>query len=120
MLLMAAALLATIAAAERHITGEPVPEWLLLALIFLFLSLDETVQLHELTIAPLRERIEATGLLYFAWILPAGICVGLFVVAYLRFLGRLPGRTRRLFLCAGAVSAAGRRRCTASTIRSTT
>jgi hypothetical protein len=107
LLLFCSMLLAVIAVAQRQHRRGHVVHWLILSLIFLFLSLDETAQLHELSISPLRDRFGATGFLYYAWIVPAGICVALFVVAYLRFLGNLPARTRGLFLVAGAVFVGG-------------
>jgi hypothetical protein len=107
LLLAAASLLAIIAAAEWRIGGQEVTKWWVLGLIFLFLSLDETAQLHELSIVPVREWTGATGFLYYAWILPAGVCVGLFAVAYLRFLRRLSARTRSLLLWAGAIYVGG-------------
>jgi hypothetical protein len=106
LLLVAALLLGLIAAAERDMQSRAI-QWLVLGLIFLFLSLDETAQLHELSIVPIRDRIGANGFLYYAWILPAGVCVSLFVLAYLRFLSQLPVRTRRLLLSAGAVYVGG-------------
>ena len=106
LLLVAALLLGIIAAAERDMRSRAI-HWLVLGLIFLFLSLDETAQLHELSIVPIRDRIGASGFLYYAWILPAGVCVGVFVLAYLRFLLQLPARTRRLLLLAGAVYVGG-------------
>jgi len=44
--------------------------WLLLALVFLFLSLDEDVALHERLSIPVRTLFNTSGLLYFAWVIP--------------------------------------------------
>ncbi|MGH9892482.1 MAG: hypothetical protein ACREA0_10950, partial [bacterium] len=107
LLLLCALLLATIGTAERNFRGEPVIRWLVLSLIFGFLSLDETAQLHELSIQPLRDMLATSGFFYYGWIIPAAICVALFVLGYLGFLARLPARTRRLFVVAGAVFVAG-------------
>jgi hypothetical protein len=71
------------------------------------LSLDETAQLHELSIAPLRERFHTTGFLYYAWIVPAGICVGIFASAYVGFLAKLPRPTARLIVLAGVLYVGG-------------
>ena len=107
LLLVCSLLLATIAIVHSQDSGGHALHWLGLSLIFGFLSLDETVQLHELSIGPLQGMLGATGFLHYAWIVPAGVCVILFVLAYLRFLGKLPARTRRLFLTAGAVFVGG-------------
>jgi hypothetical protein len=106
LLLLCAFLLSVIAVALGR-DETPDRRWLVLSLIFGFLSLDEVAQLHELSIAPLRDMLHPTGFLYFAWIIPAGIAVALFAVAYLSFLRTLPARTRRLFLSAAAVYVGG-------------
>lgn len=107
LLLLCSLLLAAIAVAQKSRRGGHVVHWLVLSLIFVFLSLDETAQLHELAIAPLRDMFGAKGVLYYGWIIPAGLCVVLFVVAYLGFLAKLPARTRRLLLVAGATFVGG-------------
>jgi hypothetical protein len=103
LLLLCSLLLAAIAFAHKHHRLGHSVHWLVLSLIFAFLSLDETAQLHELSISPLRRMFDATGFFYYAWIIPAGLCVALFVAGYLSFLAKLPARTRRLFLLAGAI-----------------
>jgi hypothetical protein len=103
LLLICSFLLAFIGSAHREPQDGHRRHWLLLAFIFVFLSLDETAQLHELSIAPLRDRYATTGLLYYPWIVPAGLCVLVFVASYLRFLSRLPQKTRRLFWLAGGI-----------------
>jgi hypothetical protein len=107
LLLGCAVLLAIIAAAHRQQRDGNPGRWLILSLIFLLLSLDETAQLHELSITPLRQGFHATGFFYYPWIILGGIAVTLFVVSYLSFLARLPQRTRRLFILAGALFVGG-------------
>ena len=106
MLLLCALLLATIADAQRH-RREYVGHWLLLALIFVFLSADETVQIHELSIQPLRDLFNTSGLLFYAWIIPAGVCLVLLALGYARFLAKLPATTRRQFVLAAALFVGG-------------
>ena len=55
LLLVSAALLALIAAGKRKLGQPYTGHWAGLALIFLYLSLDEAARIHELTIDPLRE-----------------------------------------------------------------
>jgi hypothetical protein len=107
LLIFCALLLAILAVAEKRHQGRHVAHWLCLSLIFVFLSLDESAQLHELSIIPLRDLFGATGFLHYTWIVPAAICVAVLVIAYLGFLAKLPPRTRRLFLVAGVVYVAG-------------
>jgi hypothetical protein len=106
LLLCAALLLGGIASAHRRL-GERAFPWWLLSLVFVLLSLDEIAQLHELSIRPLREQFHASGFLYYPWIVPAGICASTLVIGYSGFLTALPGRTRWLFLTAGAIYVLG-------------
>lgn len=105
--LLCSFLLATTAAAERQRQSRYAVGWLILSLVFVYLSLDESAQLHELSIPPLRHLFNPTGALYYPWIVPAGICVALLLLGYWKFLTRLPARTRWLFLVAGAVFVGG-------------
>jgi hypothetical protein len=105
LLFIASQLLALITLAHRR--DRSVSRWLLLSLIFLFLSLDETAQLHELSIAPLRDTFHTSGLLRYPWIIPGGIAVAILGVSYLRFLGNLPRNTRRLFVAAAVIYVGG-------------
>jgi hypothetical protein len=107
LLLLCALLLGTITFAQKYQNDGKLSGWAFLTLIFLFLSVDEIAQFHELSIVPLRDRFEMSGFLYYAWILPAALCVTLFALGYLKFLSRLPAVTRQLFLLAGAVYIAG-------------
>jgi len=81
--------------------------WRVLSIIFLYLSVDEAASIHELAIGPLRSALNTSGIFYFAWVIPAAALVLLFVLAYLRFLAHLPGKTRRLFLLAGIIYVSG-------------
>ncbi|MCB0197563.1 MAG: hypothetical protein KDJ65_36795 [Anaerolineae bacterium] len=80
--------------------------WLGLALVFLFLSVDESSVLHNYLSAPLRKR-GASGLLYNAWIIPVGIALLIFVLIYLKFLFQLPRKTMILFIVSGAIYVSG-------------
>lgn len=77
-------------------------QWNILAVIFVFLSLDEAVALHEKTILPLRSAWGTSGLLHYAWVIPAGIAVAVLAIVYARFLVSLPPRTR-MFVIVGAL-----------------
>ena len=69
--------------------------------------MDEVATIHELPIDPLRNALNAGGLLYFTWVIPGAIFVMIVGLSYLRFLGHLPSRTRNLFLIAAAVFVGG-------------
>ena len=81
--------------------------WLGLAIIFLILSIDESVSLHESLDQPVHEALHTTGLLYFAWVIPCGIAVVVFAAIYFKFLINLPKKTRNLFIFSGAMYVIG-------------
>ncbi len=105
--LLATALLTAITYAAKR-DGRPYRyHWGALALIFVYLSLDDTSLLHERTTQPLRDALNTTGAFYFAWIIPAVILVGIVALAYLPFVLRLPARTRLLFIVGAVLFLAG-------------
>jgi hypothetical protein len=77
--------------------------WLVLGGLFLYISLDELIQLHEVA----SDWFETGGVLYFGWVIPAAALVVALGLWYLPFLRALPGRTRRRFVTAGVVFVSG-------------
>jgi hypothetical protein len=108
MLFWSAALLRAIAQEERD-RGERrfLRHWLVLAMGLTYISMDEVAQIHEIAIQPLRDRFDARGFLYEAWVVPASVLVVLVLVGYLRFLARLPPETRLGFVLSGGVYVVG-------------
>lgn len=96
-------LLLAIATGVRQRGGSYVRRWLLLGGVFLWMSLDEAVELHE----NLGQLVELHGVLYFSWVVPAGVIVLLLGLAYLPFLRHLPQETRRRFVVAGLLYVGG-------------
>ncbi len=72
--------------------------WLGLAFIFLFLSIDEMVALHERIMWPVKELLNTSGILLFAWIIPYGLFILLLSIIYFKFILSLPKTTMFLFL----------------------
>lgn len=118
LLLFAAALLYGIGMAKRQeskstagssedIENKYYRYWKALAIIFLFLAIDEAGSIHELTIEPLRKWFSLGGYFHFAWVVPATILVGIFVIMYIPFLLYLPRRFAALFMFSGAVYVSG-------------
>ncbi len=105
-LLACAVLLGWVAARTRQQGGGFVGHWRWMSGIFVFLSIDETAQLHE-HLGRLHEVWKTHGIFYFAWVIPGAAVVLLFVLAYARFLIHLPASTRRRFLLAGIVYVTG-------------
>jgi hypothetical protein len=103
LLLLCAVLLALIALAKRQDRAAYVPHWWFLAASFLYISLDETVTIHEKA----SKWFDYDGILHFGWVIPASAVVVVLGLAYLKFLAHLPSRTRWQFICAGAVYVGG-------------
>ncbi len=81
--------------------------WTGLAIVFLYLSMDEAAVIHELINPILTEAYDFQGILFFSWVIPFGIFVIVFFISYLGFLRRLPARYRLSFLASGAVYVGG-------------
>jgi len=96
-------LLIVIGFVKKQINDQFYYQWILLSVIFLFLSLDENVQLHEQSITPLRSLFNSSGIFYFAWVIPALFILVLLFLYFLRFLKSLPAKTRLLFIVAGTI-----------------
>ncbi len=114
LLLFASALVATIAFAKRF-SGDSryIGRWAVLAVIFLYLSNDEMLRLHERMSGTLLQPaldslgFEPTGVLSYPWIIVYAPLVAVFALAYLKFWLDLPSRIRFLFFAAGAIFVGG-------------
>lgn len=104
-LLLATSVLLVLIFLIKNKQSEPYRKhWLGLAVIFLYLSLDECIGLHERLIG-ITQKLSGinTGIFFLAWVIPFGIFVILFGLVYLRFLWHLPLRFRWLFIAAGTI-----------------
>lgn len=81
--------------------------WFLLACIFVGLSLDEFIKLHEYLIMPVRTILKPSGLLFFGWFIPVIFLLIFMGIFYLPFLFRLPAEIRNLFILAAIVYIGG-------------
>jgi hypothetical protein len=97
--LLCAGLLAAVAAGEAVDRGR----WRMLAVGFVYISIDEAVGLHEL----LGELFDTEGVLHFGWVIPAAAVVLGVGLAFLGFLRRLDRPTARRFVLAGALYVTG-------------
>ena len=78
--------------------------WTLLCAGFFYISLDESASYHE----HLSLFFKGTrGVLYFGWVIPAGILVALLGVVFLKFLAVLPKAVRWRFVTAGFIYVTG-------------
>ena len=100
-------LLVMIAQAASKMKNPFARHWWCLAGFFLYLALDEGVELHEMTILPLRAAFGTEGYFYYAWVILAVMLVPIVGALYLRFLWDLPSTFRWLFISGGAVFITG-------------
>ena len=107
LLLLAFLLLLIIAILKKRQGNKYALHWKMLAFVFLFLSLDEAASIHELVSYHMGKTLGTSGLLYYAWVIPATIFVGICGGLYRGFLLHLPTKTRRLFLLAALVYIGG-------------
>lgn len=81
--------------------------WAILACIFLLLSMDEYMGMHERMIDPLRSYLDAEKWLYFTWVVPAAIAVLITGLLFLRFFFSLRYAMRKMFFISGALYITG-------------
>lgn len=104
-LLLAAYVLWEISAAAKASGAKYARHWRFLCFIFVFLSLDETSQIHEWSRnAGILQLGEAS---YLSWIVYALPFVILVALSYLRFLAHLPSKVRWLIVAGGVMFVAG-------------
>ena len=82
--------------------------WGILSAIFALLSVMEAVPVHEGLVKPVRDWLHVGGLFYYAWVIPGGVLVIVFVLSYLRFVFvGLDSKFRWLFVSAGLIYVSG-------------
>lgn len=99
LLLLAATSLLTLIACWHKRRGEQGQyHWAMLAGGFAFMAIDEFTSLHERLILPFRALLGGSelGIFYFAWVLPAIVCIAVLGLVFFRFWLRLPEPTRTL------------------------
>lgn len=93
---------------EQQLPRRP---WMIMALTFLFLAVDEGAQVHEqfmlVTLRLIGWDEWHMGWLYYAWVIPYGIAAGALGIYMLRFMLRLPAATRNGLFVSGAVYVLG-------------
>lgn len=102
-LFLCAVLLAVIAGVKRLRNDRYTWHWGWLSIIFVYLAIDEAIRIHEATIRPIRNLLNTSGLLYYAWVIPAAALVITCFWLYLRFLRDLPRQIRFLVLLSGGM-----------------
>lgn len=106
LLLSASAILYFIYKSEKSINKKLSPKyWLVLSFVFLFLCLDESLQLHDELVETIRSRFTGnmSGYLYEGWVIPYAGLVLIVGAYFLNFVLRLPAKTRNLFILSGFI-----------------
>ncbi len=107
-ILFAAFLLNTIAAFKKKNGESYALHWRILAIIFVYLSMDEMIGIHELSSRPAQKFFGPGWLLhYYGWVIPGSILVIIFAISYFRFLLHLPLKSKLLFSIAGVLYVGG-------------
>jgi len=109
LLAFSAFLLFIIYAANRTKKGGRANYWFVLGLLFVFLSIDECIQIHEHIAELVRPKLSSdiSGLLYWSWVVVYAVLVVVVVVSFLRFVFDLPKATRNLFFLSGVMFVSG-------------
>lgn len=106
-LFLCAQLLLAIGALKKREEDPFAFQWLLMAALFFLISMDEVSGIHEHVNKRLKNIFKLSGLLYYAWVIPAGAFVAAFAAYYFRFLMALSSAHRRRFVASGAVYVGG-------------
>lgn len=106
LLAICAALLGIIAAAQRR-AGGPHLWWTTLSLVFLYLSMDEALALHERLNRPVRDLLHTSGALYYAWVIPYALFALVLLAFSIKPLRSLSPDTRDRLVLAGLLFVGG-------------
>lgn len=102
LLLANAVLFGGIAALKWSVADRWRWHWTLLSVIFLLLTWDEIIEVHEHFIHILKP-LGLSGIFYFAWIIPAAVAVAIIGMAYLRFILAMSDPPRTRLIIAGII-----------------
>jgi hypothetical protein len=104
-LLLCAFLLANIASLKK---GFPYSaHWKALSFIFVYLSVDESAELHERLNYLMHPLLHGSRALNVPWLIPGSMFVVIVLISYAKFLSHLPRQIKWLFLLAGTVYVGG-------------
>lgn len=81
--------------------------WRILSYVFVFLALDELLSFHEELIVPLREFFDASGLLYFTWVIPYVIIVAALSIYMIPLFIKMDKKYLAMYLVSGMLFISG-------------
>lgn len=107
-LLACAFLLAAIAMEARRLGDRDAIYWWGLSLIMMLMSVDEVAMLHETVGVAIADGLPGrpagrSDFLHFSWVIPGAALVLVVGLTFLRFVFRLPSRTRNLIFLSGVM-----------------
>ena len=109
LLLLASSLLLIIAKLEP--IHKMARRWLFLSAVFLFLSLDESISIHErfsnVTNNVYHIDTSMSGYLHYSWVVPYALGLIILTVIYAPFIWQLPPFIRTLFVLSGCIFVTG-------------
>lgn len=103
---IASGLLLAISLARKQM-ARPWKLWVSLSALFLLVAIDDFIGIHEQLSQPVRELLDAKGLLYFAWVIPYAFFVMLLAGIYGRFVFDMPVHIRSGLLLSATIFLAG-------------
>ena len=101
------AMMASIIALAVKSQGKSAWAWRGIALMSIYISMDELAGFHELAIDPIRDNWEISPWLYQSWIIPAMALVVLISIIYSRFVWKLPMYSKFYLLLGGLIYLTG-------------
>ncbi len=101
LLLLSNGILLALIGSRYKASGQKFWDWFGLSMIFVFLALDEMIQIHEQLDAPMKAIFNTSGLLYYAWVIPYVFVTIIIAIVYFKFMMRLPKPILKLFILAG-------------------
>ena len=101
------AMMASIIASAVKSQGKSAWAWRGIALMSIYISMDELAGFHELAIDPIRDNWEISPWLYQSWIIPAMALVVLISIIYSRFVWKLPMYFKFYLLLGGLIYLTG-------------
>jgi len=81
--------------------------WLGLTILFFFLTLDEAVSIHEFLIGFFRKKLNLSGYLYYAWVIPYGITLIILGLVYIPFFRNLNSKLFFLMMLSAGLYLSG-------------
>lgn len=107
LLLLAAALLHTIALGKQASSGRHASHWRVLSIVFLLMSVDEASAVHERIGELIGRLIPLQVLVDYGWAVPGIALAGVVGLSFTRLVMSLPAETRNLFIVAGVLFLGG-------------